>query len=101
LYAEHAQKDVEQMSQYQVALDTVAPMEGMLTAINEQEWAALTPRDPCGVASFLRAVSRRVNVRGYRKSVRGPKKPPPMRKRCRAGTHVSTHRLLQERRQRC
>jgi hypothetical protein len=101
LYAEHAQADVEQMSQYQVALDTVAPMEGMLTAINEQEWTALTPRDPSGVASFLRVVSRRVNVGAYRKSVRGPKKPPLKRKRCRAGTHVSTHRLLQERRQRC
>jgi hypothetical protein len=98
LYAEHTQEDVEQMSQYQVALDTVAPMEGMLTAINEQEWAALTPRDPCGVASFLRVVSRRVNVGAYRKSVRGPKKPPLKRKRCRAGTHVSAHRLLQQRR---
>lgn len=97
LYAEHAQEDVEQMSQYRVALDTVVPMPGMLTAINEQEWAALTPRDVCGVASFLRAVSRRVDVRSYRKSVRGPKKPPLQRKRCRAGTHVSTHKLLQQR----
>jgi hypothetical protein len=97
LYAEHAQEDVEQMSQYRVALDTVAPMEGMLTAINEQEWAALTPRDLGGVASFLRAVSQRVNVRSYRKSVRGPKTPPLKRKRCRAGTHVSTHKLLQQR----
>lgn len=101
LYAEHPQEDVEQMSQYQVALDTVAPMEGMLTAINEHEWAALTPRDPHGIASFLRVISRRVNVRGYRKSIRGPKKPPLKRKRCRAGTHVSSHRLLQERKQRC
>jgi hypothetical protein len=101
LYAEHAQEDVEQMSQYQVALDTVAPMDGMLTAINEQEWAALTPRDPRGVALFLRAISRRVDVPSYRKSVRGPKKPPPKRKRCRAGTHVSTHRLLEQRKQRC
>lgn len=101
LYAEHAQEDVEQMSQYQVALDTVVPMEGMMTAINEEEWAKLTPRDPRGVAAFLRVVSRRVNVRGYQKSVRGPKKPPLKRKRCRAGTHVSTHRVLQEREQRC
>jgi hypothetical protein len=101
LYAEHAQEDVEQMSQYQVALDTVAPMEGMLTAINDKEWETLTPRDRRGVAAFLRVVSRRVDVRGYKKSVRGPKKPPLKRKRCRAGTHVSTHRILQERNERC
>lgn len=101
LYAEHQQEDVQRMSQHQVAIDTIAPMEGMLTAINEQEWAALTPQKPPAMASFLRRVSRHVNVRSYRKSVRGPKKPPPKRKRCKAGTHLSTYRLLNERKQRC
>lgn len=101
LFAEHKQEDVEAMSQYQVSLDIVSPMEGMLTATNEQEWAELTPQTHRGAVTFLRRVSRRVNVRGYRKSVRGPKKPPPKRKRCKAGTHVSTHRLLQTRKQRC
>lgn len=101
LYAEHGQEDVEQMSQYQVSLDIVSPMDGLLTAINEQEWAALTPRHPRGIARFLRRVSRAVDVRAYRKSVRGPKKPPVPRKRCKAGTHVSTHRLLQTRKRRC
>jgi hypothetical protein len=101
LYAEHAQEDVEQMSQYQVSLDIVAPMEGMLTAINEQEWTELTPQSPSRTAKFLRRVSRHVNVQAYRKSVRGPKRPPPKRKRCKKGAHVSTHRVLQERKQRC
>lgn len=101
LYAEHIQEDVEAMSQYQVSLDIVSPMEGMLTAINEQEWADLTPSHPRGIATFLHRVGRQVNVRDYRKSVRGPKKPPPKRKRCKAGTHVSTHRLLETRKQRC
>jgi len=101
LYAEHEQEDVERMSQQQVSLDTVSPMAGMLTAINEQEWRELTPPTASGLATFLRQVSRHVKVRSYRKSVRGPKKPPPKRKRCKAGTHVSTHRLLQDRKQRC
>ena len=96
LYAEHDQEDVDQMSQYQVALDIASPMKGMLTAINEDEWTELTPQSPTGIARFLRQVSRHVNVRSYRKSVRGPKKPPPKRKRCKKGAHVSTHRLLQE-----
>lgn len=101
LYAEHEQEDVEAMSQYQVALDIVSPMEGMLTAIPEEEWTDLIPRRVDGIARFLRDVSRHVDVRSYRKSVRGPKKPPPKRKRCKAGTHVSTHRLLENRKQRC
>jgi hypothetical protein len=101
LYAEHEEEDVDAMSRYHMSIDIVSPMEGMLTAINEQEWEALTPQSISGIASFLCKVSRHVNVRSYRKSVRGPKKPPPKRKRCKAGTHVSTHRLLEERKQRC
>jgi DDE family transposase len=99
LYAEHEAEDVEQMSQYQVAMDVVSPMQGMLTAIDQPEWAALTPQHPGGVATFLRRISRHVNVRAYRKSVRGPKRPPIQRQRCKAGTHVATHRLLQNRKQ--
>ena len=96
LCAEHAKESVDRMSQYQVAVDTVSSMDGMLVAIDEEEWEELTPRDVAGLATFLREVSRRVDVRAYRKSVRGPKKPPPKRKRCKNGTHVSTHRLLRE-----
>lgn len=101
LYAEHAQEDVEAMSQYNVSIDIVSPMEGMVTAIDEAEWAVLVPPSPRAFATFLRTISRRVNVRSYRKSVRGPKKPPPQRKRCKNGTHVSSHRLLEQRKQRC
>jgi hypothetical protein len=101
LYAEHPSEDVDCMSQYQVALDIVKPMAGMQTAITAQEWAALTPQTPNGIAKFLRRVSRHVDVRAYRKSVRGPKRPRPPRKRCKNGTHVSTHRLIQQRKKRC
>jgi len=101
LYAEHAQEDVERMSQYQVALDTVSPMEGMLTAINDNEWTALTPQSVTGKASFLRRVSRHVNVRHYRATVRGTKRPPPKRRKCQNGTHVSTQKLLNARKPTC
>lgn len=101
LYAEHDQEDVENMSQYQVGLDIVKPMEGMLTAIDESEWAELVPEDAGGIAQFLRRVSRQVDVVSYRKSERGRKRPPPPRIRCKSGTHVSTHRLLQQRKERC
>lgn len=101
LYAEHEQEDVEAMSQYNVSIDIVSPMAGMVTAINEEEWAILVPCTPDEFAEFLRAISRRVAVRSYRKAVRGPKKPPPKRKRCKNGTHVSTHKLLEQRNRRC
>ena len=101
LHAEHAQEDVDRMSQYQVALDTVSPMEGMLTAINDNEWTALTPQSLPDIASFLCRVSRHVNVRQYRASARGPKRPPPKRRKCKNGTHVSTQKLLNARKPTC
>jgi GTP cyclohydrolase II len=97
LYAEHAQADVEAMSQHQVARDIVVPMEGLLTAVDEEEWERLVPRSVAGVARFLRQVSSGVNVKRYRKSVRGPKKPAVKRTRCTPGTHVATARLLKKR----
>jgi hypothetical protein len=94
LFAEHDADDVEQMSQFQVAKSIVGPMEGLLTALPEQEWQNLVPQSLSGCAQFLLEVSRFVDVKSYRKSVRGPKKKPPARKRCKAGTHVSTFKLL-------
>jgi hypothetical protein len=94
LFAEHDQDDVEQMSQFQVAKAIVGPMEGLLTALPEQEWQTFVPVSLSDCAQFLLQVSRFVDVKSYRKSVRGPKKKPPARKRCKAGTHVSTFKLL-------
>ncbi len=101
LYCEHDQQDVESMSQHRVALEIVRPMAGMLTAINESEWMSLTPSTLSGKSAFLRRVAKQVDVVAYRKSVRGPKKKPPKRKRCKNGTHVSTAKLIKARSQTC
>lgn len=100
LSAEHAEADVAAMSQHQVARDIVTPMDGLLTAVDEEEWQRLTPRTMVGLGQFLRRVSSGVNVASYRKSVRGPKKPAVKRTRCVAGTHVSTAKLRNQRRPR-
>lgn len=92
----HEQADVEAMSELSVALEIVRPMDGLLTAIPESEWNETVPTTVQGRAAFLRRVSKHVNVHAHRKSVRGPKKLQPPRKRCKAGTHVSTHRLLED-----
>jgi hypothetical protein len=97
----HEASEVEAMSEHRVALAIVQPMAGLVTALPERVWNQLVPTTTAAQAAFLRQVSRHVDVRVHRKSVRGPKKPPPQRKRCKAGTHVSTHRLLQKRAARC
>lgn len=101
LFTAHEEADVEAMSQHSVALEIVQPMDGLVTAIPESDWNEIVPTTIKGRAAFLRRVSKQVDVRAHRKSVRGPKKPPPPRQRCKSGTHVSTHRLLQDQKQRC
>lgn len=100
LHKVYGAEPVDAMSQYSVALAIVDPMDGMLTAIPEHEWDQQVPCTPSGRAKFLCRVARHVDVASHRKSVRGPKKPPPERKRCKLGTHVSTYRLLEDQKQR-
>jgi hypothetical protein len=97
LYSVHDAEDVDRMSQYQISIDTIEAMPGMLTAINEEEWSRLVPAAPRRLAQFLRSTARSVDVKRYRASIRGPKKPKPPRKRCKTGTHVSTAKILQAR----
>lgn len=101
LYSEHRDEDVERMSQYQMSVDTIEPMPGMLTAINEQEWSCQVPTTPKRLAGFIRRTAKSVDVHHYRASIRGPKKPKPPRKRCKTGTHVSTAKILEARKTTC
>jgi hypothetical protein len=95
----HEAKAVEAMSELSVALAIDKPMDGLLTAIAQGEWDEVVPSTASGRAAFLCQVSRHVDVDGLRKSVRGPKKPPPPRQRCSPTAHVSTYRLLKGRSQ--
>jgi hypothetical protein len=45
----------------------------------------------------LRATAARIDLKRYRKHKRGPKKPPPKKSAYRNGGHVSTEKLLRER----
>jgi hypothetical protein len=94
LAAEFGTAAVEQVSEFYIARDIVLAMDGLLVAVNQGEWKALVPQGPKPLAQYLRRVSRHVKMDRYRKSVRGPKKPPTPRKRCKMGTHVSTAKLL-------
>lgn len=97
LWKVYDQPDVEALSHHKVAKAITKPMDGLLAAIPEPDWNNLVPRTTKDCVAFLFKVAKHVNIRAYRKSVRGPKKPPPVRKRCKAGSHVSTHRLLKNR----
>jgi hypothetical protein len=97
----HAEPEVEAMSELSVAREIEKPMDGLVTAVPEVEWTCLVPATRSGRVAFLRRVSRCVDVRSHRKSQRGPKKPRPARQGYKACMHISTHRVLKARKQRC
>jgi hypothetical protein len=98
LRAAHEATAVAEMSRYSMALEIRAAYVGMMIALPAAHWAALARAHRTDLAGMLREVARYVRPEKYRKARRGPKKPPPPKGAYKNGGHVSTHKLLQNRR---
>lgn len=98
LRAEHGEQAVSsQLSAYYMVLEIRQTYTGMMVAIPAVHWSIFQEISDSVLARVLREIARHVLIRRYRKTPRGPKKPPPQRKRYKNGEHVSTSRLLAER----
>ena len=69
----------------------------MMIAIPEDEWRVFSRMRPAEMVATLRVLAQKVRLKAYRKSPRGPKKPRPKRERTTKAPHVSTAKLLRER----
>jgi hypothetical protein len=94
LYATHEEEAVTETSHFHISKNVSDKTEGMLIAINEAEWNDLIPSTTRGLASLLKTIASKVDMREYRKARRGPKKKKPHRSRNVASSHVSTAKLL-------
>jgi IS4 transposase len=91
----HGQEKVdEEVSLYYLANDLSTTYNGMMIAIPEAEWDVFARMSASEMAATLLALAQRVNLRAYRKSPRGPKKPRPQRDGRSKPGHVSTAKLL-------
>jgi hypothetical protein len=99
LRAAHPAEDVAEMSAYYMALEIRQTYVGMMIALPPSEWLAFRSLSAAQAAALLRQVACQVAPVRYRKAHRGPKKPPPDRGTYDGGGHVSTHKLIQNRRQ--
>ena len=87
-----------ELSGYYLAGEISSIYQGMMIAIEPRQWTGVfadlsTPE----MATLLKQLARKVDVRRFRKKTRGPKKPPPKRRGGYREKHVSTARLLAER----
>jgi IS4 transposase len=88
----------KELSAYYLADELRSVMGGMMIAIPPEHWikafAHLSPRQ---LARVLIDLAKQVDLCRFQKHPRGPKKPPPKRKRDKHTPHVSTARILAQR----
>jgi IS4 transposase len=88
----------EMISGYYLAGELAAAYHGMMIAVRPAEWkrhfASLTPAE---LAAILKTLAAKVRPDRFRKNIRGPKKPRPKRRSAKHHPHVSTARILAQR----
>ena len=101
LRAEHGDEVVRQrLSAYYMVLEIRQTYAGMMVAIPPGYWQVFEGWDDAQMAQVLREIAKRVSIERYRKTPRGPKKPPPQRKRYKNGEHVATSQVIAGRKKR-
>jgi hypothetical protein len=101
LRAEHGEEVVtQQLSAYYLVLEIRQTYAGMMVAIPPAHWSVFEGFGDAQMARVLREIASHVSIRRYRKTPRGPKKPPPQRRRYKNGEHVATSQLIAQRKKR-
>ncbi|MEZ6058838.1 MAG: transposase [Planctomycetaceae bacterium] len=94
----HGEDTVEQnLSNYYVALEIAQVYNGMMIAIPLAEWEICQNLTTAKLASVLKQLTAKVDLRKFQKSKRGPKRPQPKRTYSGNGQHVATAKLLARR----
>lgn len=99
LRAAHGEKEADDLSGYYLALEIKQVHEGMMIALPAENWHVFQSMTSKQFARILKDIAGHADLARYRKSRRGPKKPPPKRTKHSNGGHVSTHKILTERKQ--
>lgn len=94
----HGAEIIEQeVSGYYIADEIAATYRGMMIAVPDKHWRIFSRMSVQEFARVLRALASNAELRKYKKHPRGPKKPPPPRRRDKNHPHVSTFRLIAQR----
>lgn len=89
----HETVDAE-VSLYYIANEIATTYTGMMIAIPEPEWGIFYAMPMAELATILLDLAKRVNLKAFRKTPRGPKQPHSKRTGAPNQRHVSTAKLL-------
>ena len=94
----HGQETIErELSNYYVVEDVQSTWRGMEIAIPAKDWRVFVQMSLAEFIESLLNCANKVNLKRFRKSPRGPKKPTTKKKFDPKHPHVSTARLLKNR----
>jgi Transposase DDE domain len=93
----HEPEVVEDLSRYYIAIEVRETYAGMMVALPPSKWVKFQKLSVQQLANLLCAIATQVDPKRYRKARRGPKKPPTPKSPYENGGHVSTQRLIDQR----
>lgn len=93
LYAVHDEEEVDELSFFYISLDIERYTPGMLAILDERDWKRFLTTAMRDLVRFLTNTARGIDLREYRKSRRGPKKPYKRKSNQRCG-HLSTAKII-------
>ena len=96
----HGAEVVEEVSGYYLAEEIAGTHRGMMIAIPEDEWVVFAGLTASALGGILTGLAAKVRLSTLRKHRRGPKRPQPKRASGAKVSHVSTAKLLAERKKR-
>jgi hypothetical protein len=97
LRAAHGPEAVEEISGYYLADELAGTYRGLMIALPAEDWRVFRTLPAPAFAKLLREWASKVRLAAFRRHRRGPKKPTAKRKHNKKRPHVSTARLLEQR----
>ncbi len=99
LRAVHTREEVEEnVSTYYLIQEIKGVYQGMMIALADAEWRHFREMNIAQLAAALKALASQARLSAYQRHPRGPKKPRPERTHHKDKPHVSTARLIANRR---
>ena len=96
LRATHGEAEADALSSYYLALEIKQVHDGMMIVLPPEDWTIFRTLSVQAFAAKLKEIAARMDLAYYRKSKRGPKKPPPTMDQYRNGGHVSTYKEFRD-----
>jgi hypothetical protein len=87
----------KQISGYYLANEIAGIYLGMMIAIDSDHWIVFRQMSVSELVNVLQDLAKRMKLAAYKKHSRGPKKAQPKRKRDKNVPHVSTAKILSQR----